>query len=223
METKKLNTAFHQINCEKWDRKPYFYYFTKMLPTGYSVSAEMDITNIYNRIKKQNRKFFPAYLYLVSRLISEQREFRISSLNGQLGYYEVLHPSYACFHQDDKTMSNMWTAYDPDFKVFYANYIEDQNKYGDNHGILAKPDMPPQNSCMIGMLPWISFTSYTPVPYKGSDIYFPVIQAGKFFNRDGRKLMPFSFTVHHAVADGYHVGLFFEKMQDRLNRPEEWL
>lgn len=219
-----INTAFHPIDFDNWDRKQYFYYFTKMLPTGYSISIEADITNTYEMIKKQNRKFFPAYLYLASKLIAEQNEFRIAYLDGKLGYYEVLHPSYACFHQDDKTMSSMWTEYDSDFDTFYNNYMIDQNNYADNHGILAKPDMPPQNNFMIGMLPWIKFTSYTPVPYtSGSSYYFPVIEAGKFIDRDGRKWMPLSITVHHAVADGYHVGSFLKNFQSGMADPEKWI
>ncbi|GLC81663.1 CatA-like O-acetyltransferase [Lacrimispora brassicae] len=218
-----LNTAFHPIDFHNWDRKQYFYYFTKMLPTGYSISIEVDITNTYNMIKKQNRKFFPAYLYLASKLIAEQQEFCISNLNGQLGYYEVLHPSYACFHEDDKTMSNMWTEYHPNFGTFYNNYMEDQNNYGNNHGILAKPDMAPENNFIIGMLPWIKFTSYAPVPYANSNGYFPILQAGRFSDREGKIIMPLSITVHHAVADGYHVGLFLEKFQAGMANPENWV
>lgn len=32
--------------------------------------------------------------------------------------------------------------------------------------------------------------------------------------------MPFSITVHHAVADGYHVELFWDKFQEYINSPE---
>ena len=117
----------------------------------------------------------------------------------------------------------MWTEYNDDFEIFYNNYIDDQNKYSSNHGILSKPDMPPQNNCMIGMLPWIEFSSYTPIPYTDLNMYFPVLQAGKFFNKDGRKMMPLSITVHHAVADGYHVALFLEKFQKYMTSPEEWI
>ncbi len=218
-----LNTVFHQIDFEHWDRRQYFYYFTKMLPTGYSISVEVDITNTYNRMKQQSRKFFPAYIYLASKLITEQQELRIANLNGQLGYYEVLHPSYACFHEDDKTMSNLWTEYNPDFEIFYNNYMEDQNKYADNHGILAKPEMAPHNNYMIGMLPWIEFTHYSPIPYVNAEYYFPIIQAGKFFEREGRRWVPLSITVHHAVADGYHVGLFLEKFKEGMANPESWI
>ena len=96
-------------------------------------------------------------------------------------------------------------------------------KYANNHGIMAKPEMPPANNCMIGMLPWIEFTNYTPIPYAPMNSFFPVIQAGKFFEKDGRKMMPLSITVHHAACDGYHVGVFCNKFQEYMNCPEKWM
>jgi chloramphenicol O-acetyltransferase type A len=50
-----------------------------------------------------------------------------------------------------------------------------------------------------------------------------VLQAGRFFDRDGKKMMPFSITVHYAVADGYHVGLFLEKFQAAMCHPKSGL
>ena len=29
--------------------------------------------------------------------------------------------------------------------------------------------------------------------------------------------MPINLTIAHAVCDGYHAGLFFEKLQDEMN------
>ncbi|WP_338661000.1 chloramphenicol acetyltransferase [Paraclostridium sordellii] len=218
-----LNTNFNKINLDEWNRFQYFYYFTKMLPTGYNISINIDITNTYNMIKRLGKKFFPAYLYVSSRVISEHEEFRIANLDNELGYYEVLHPSYSAFHNDDKTISSIWTEYSSNFEKFYNNYMEDQDKYANNHGIMAKSEMSPQNSCMIGMIPWIEFSSYTPVTYAPINNFFPVIQAGKFFEKDGRKMMPLSISVHHAVADGYHIGLFLEDFQKYMNYPEEWI
>ena len=42
---------------------------------------------------------------------------------------------------------------------------------------------------------------------------------GKYFERDGKRLLPFNIQVHHAVCDGYHVGLFVDKLQNHIN---EW-
>lgn len=218
-----MNTEFHPIDFDNWDRQQFFYYFTKMMPTAYSISVEVDITKTFQFVKENRMKFFPVYMHLIARLITEQQEFRMAKKENQFGYYDVLHPSYACFHEDDKTISNMWTEYNPDFKVFYKNYMEDQRKYADNHSILAKPDMPPENNFMVGMLPWIEFKHYSPIPFGNWDYYFPVLEGGKFFDKDGKKLMPFSITIHHAVADGYHVGLFLEKFRYGMEHPEDWI
>lgn len=215
-------TVFHPIDPETWDRRQYFYYFTKMLPTGYSMTVEIDITNTYNRIKEQGKRFFPAYLYVVTRLINERPHFRIAEQDGQLGYYALVHPSYTVLHQDDKTMSNLWTEYRESFPDFYQSYLEDQERYAENHGIMAKPQMPPPNSYMAGMLPWVSFTSYSPLPFAPLP-YVPVVQAGRYFIRDNRRMMPFSISVHHAVADGYHVGEFLEAFAAAMANPDDWM
>lgn len=72
------------------------------------------------------------------------------------------------------------------------------------------------------MLPWIQFTNYSPIPYAPMN-YFPVLQAGKYYDKDGKKMMPLSITVHHAVANGYHVGLFLEKFQNAMKNPAQWM
>lgn len=220
---RELNTHFQPIYFETWERKQYFYYFTNMLPTGYSITIEIDITKAYQKIKEQGKKFFPSYLFLASKLIAEQKEFRVASIDGQLGYCDVLHPSYAVFHKDDKSMSNLWTPYCDNFSDFYQNYIEDQKRYAGNHGMLAKPQMPPKNTFMIGMLPWINFTHYSPIPFATIENYFPVLQAGKFHDKEGKKMMPLSIMVHHAVADGYQVSLFLEKFQTSMSTPHLWM
>lgn len=218
-----MNTVFHKIDFETWPRKQYFYYFTKMLPTGFNISVDINVTNTYNHLKTQGKKFFPAYLYLTTKLINEQPLFRTAYLNNELGYYEVLHPSYACFHEDDHTMSNMWTEYNGSFREFYLSYIEDQNNYGSHHGILARPEIPPVNSYMVGLIPWISFKSYSPIPLGGGTLFFPVLEAGKFKKKEGRIIMPLSMMVHHAIADGYHVSEFINQLQLMMDHPENWV
>ena len=164
-----------------------------------------------------------AYLYVVSRQLSAQPEMRISTLDNQLGTFDVLHPSYAVFHDNDKTISNMWTEYSPSFISFLAQYLNDRTLYAENHGPSAKPIAPPPNLCMVGMLPWVSFTHYSPVPYQQSDCYFPVIEAGKFFEQNGRTLMPLSVMAQHAVADGYHTSTLFNGIQAAFLSPQEWI
>jgi Chloramphenicol O-acetyltransferase len=64
--------VFHPIDMNSWPMAQAFYYYTKMAPTTYTVNVTMDVTNLRNTLKKQGYKFFPAYLYLVTRAIGKQ-------------------------------------------------------------------------------------------------------------------------------------------------------
>jgi chloramphenicol O-acetyltransferase type A len=46
-----MNTQLHSIDFETWERRQYFYYFTEMLPTGFNLNVEIDITETYHQIK----------------------------------------------------------------------------------------------------------------------------------------------------------------------------
>ena len=72
--------------------------------------------------------------------------------------------------------------------------------------------MPSQNCFMIGMLPWIEFSNYTPIPYAPMNNFYPIIQSDKFFEKYGRKIMPLSITVHHSIAKWLPCEIIFRKV-----------
>lgn len=215
---------FKPIDLKTWKRGQMFYYFSKMAPTGYSLTVEVDVTNMRKSLKENNKKFFPAYLWLVTKTLNEQQEFRIAEKEGQLGDYNYLTPLYASFHDDDKTFSLMWTAFDDDFKVFYDNYIDNQQKYGNNHGVIAQSEMmPPPNAYTVSCLPWATFSHFAVHSYENKPYYFPSVEAGKFTEKDGRTIMPLSITCHHATTDGYHVSRFLDKLQSEADDFRKYL
>lgn len=220
----KREPIFTPIDLRTWKRGGMFYYFAKMAPTGYSLTVKLDITEMKAALDKNNLKFFPAYLWLVTKLLNRQEEFRIAEKDGQIGSYDFLTPLYAVFHEDDKTFSLMWTEFDEDFRSFYEDYLHNQEKYGGNHGVLAQPEIvPPPNAYTVSCVPWISFEHFAVHNYDNKAYYFPSVEAGKFYEEEGRLLMPLSMTCHHATTDGYHVSLFLEQLQEEMNRFEQYI
>lgn len=112
------NVNFHPIDMQAWARAQMFYYFTQMAPTGYSLTTLIDVTAMYKIIKSKHLKFFPAYLWVVTTMINKQIEFKIAVKDQTLGYWDTLTPLYATFHEDDKTISFMWTEYCERFQIF---------------------------------------------------------------------------------------------------------
>lgn len=210
----KREPQFTPIDLQTWKRGQLFYYFSKMAPTGYSLTVKLDITKIKAALDEEKLKFFPAYLWLVTKTLNQQEEFRIAEKDGQIGYYDHLTPLYASFHEDDKTFSLMWTEYEDDFRTFYDAYIHNQKQYGEGRGVLAQSDLlPPPNAYTVSCVPWISFQHFSVHSYENKPYFFPSVEVGKFMVENDRLMMPLSITCHHAATDGYHVSRFLEQLQ----------
>ena len=207
---------FTPVDLHTWSRSQQFYYFSQMAPTGYALTVQLDVTKMKGYLDDAGLKFFPAYLWLVTKLLSQQQEFCVAEKDGQLGYYDQLTPLYANFHEEDKTFSFLWTLYDDDFMAFYGAYLYDQKQYGNNRGILARQE-PPPNAYTASCVPWITFQHFSVHSFENKPYYFPSVEAGKFKLENGHLLMPLSITCHHATTDGYHVSRFLEQLQEEAD------
>ncbi len=214
---------FHEIDTAKWPRREIFYYFSQIAPTGYSLTVDVDVSNLVKATKQNDLRFFPAYLWLVTKNLNRQQEFRCAVSDGKLGYYDTLTPLYATWHEDTKTFSLMWTEYADDFNVFYNRYIENQKKFGENHSIIANDTLPPPNSYTVSAIPWVEFSHFAVHSYENKPYYFPSIEAGKYKDIDSRLIMPLSLTCHHATTDGYHISEFLKDLKTDMDKFEEYI
>jgi chloramphenicol O-acetyltransferase type A len=69
----------------------------------------------------------------------------------------------------------------------------------------------------ITCIPWISFTHISHTINLRKEDAVPRISWGKYYKDGDKVLLPFSVQVHHALADGIHVGRYAEKLQEYLN------
>ena len=228
------SAVFNPVCMETWPRAQHCYFYSRIAKVGYSVTVDTDVTVMYRVMKEKGKKFNAAYLYASTRAANQFPEMRTASRpalsSGQpgstgaepvIGVWTYLDPVYAVFHDDDKTFSTMHTRYDEDFGIFYGNYESDMTEFGQVHGILSK-GIPPENALIVSSMPWISFNNYSPVNFSGADSMLPILESGKLFESDGRMLMPFSVSAHHAATDGYHVAKFLERFSELCESAGDW-
>ncbi len=214
---------FHKIDMEIWPRAEVFYYFSKMAPTSYSLTADVDVTRLLRQTRERGIRFFPAYLWLVTKNLSRQQAFTFAVKDGVPGYYDSLTPLYATWHEDTKTFSFLWTEYSDDFGTFYGAYLEHQHRYGQNHGVLARQEMPPENAYTVSALPWVSFSHFAVHGDVSKPYFFPSVEAGKYHRVGDRVMMPLSLTCHHATTDGWHISEFLKELQWDMDDFEKFL
>ena len=204
------------LDLQTWPRAQMFHYFSRMAPTGYSVTVDVDITGLRPSLRARGFRFFPVYLWLVTKCLNEQTEFRIALKDGVPGFYDTLTPLYASFHDDDKTFSFMWTEFDSDLTVFHRRYCDHRERFGHVHGVLGRPELPPENAYTVSAVPWISFRHFAVHSYENKPYFFPSVEAGKIYSAGPRELLPLSLTCHHATTDGYHVQLFLSRLRQEI-------
>lgn len=205
--------AFQKIDQENWGRKEYFEHFFSDVPCTYSITVKLDIT----RIKEKKQKLYPTMLYYLAAVINRHAEFRTAiNEDGELGIYSEMIPCYTVFHKDTETFSNLWTEYKPTLDDFCAAYEEDMLKYGQQPGIIGKPNIP-SNCFTVSMLPWTTFEGFHLNLQKGYHYLTPIFTIGKYHQENERIILPIAIQVHHAVNDGFHVCRLISELQDLIN------
>ena len=106
---------------------------------------------------------------------------------------------------------------EPIYNEFLKSYEEDSRKYSTSTRYAPKEGTP-ANSFNISMVPWVEFTNFNTNVFDDGKFLLPIFTMGKYFERDGKRLLPLAIQVHHAVCDGYHVGVFVEKLQSYIDQ-----
>lgn len=205
---------FSKINMDNWERKDYFNYYINLIKCHYSLNYNLDITRLEIMRREKNIKLYPAILYVTTKAINKNKEFRMAyDSNGNLGYFHSVSPSYTIFHEENKTFSDIWTEFNENFYEFENNVKKDMEKYKYAIGIKPKQNQP-ANTYPISSVPWLSFSSYSIDAPENSKLLMPIITYGKKFPQDSNTLLPISVYVNHAVADGYHTCKLINDIQD---------
>ena len=204
---------FEKIDVNSWKRKEYFEHYFTNVPCTYSMTVKVDITPIKNKLMK----LYPAMLYYISTVVNHHPEFRTAiNDSGELGVYSEMLPCYTVFHKDTETFSNIWTEYSPDFNTFSVAYENDMQKYGNKQGMIGKPNAP-ENTFPVSMIPWSTFEGFNLNLQKGYDYLIPIFTMGKYYQEDGRTILPLAIQVHHAICDGFHICRFANELQELIN------
>jgi chloramphenicol O-acetyltransferase type A len=199
------------IDLENWERREYYEHFIKNVVCSYSVTVNIDITNL------KGHSLYPAMIWLLTKTVNDMPEFRTCLTEEGPGIYDSMHPMYTVFNKEKKNFSGIWSYFSEDYSEFLENYQADVQKYSTSTRYAPKEGTP-ANSFNISMVPWLEFTAMNFNVYDEGKFLLPIFTMGKFFERDGKRYLPLAIQVHHAVCDGYHIGLFVEKLNEYIDR-----
>ncbi|MGU3413957.1 type A chloramphenicol O-acetyltransferase [Enterobacteriaceae bacterium C34A] len=209
---KKITPEYTPVDLSRWARKEHFEFFQSFAECTFNQTVLLDITALLKQIKEVGWKFYPTIISLIAKVVNNHTEFRMTMKNNELVIWNEVHPMYTLFHNETETFSSLWSHFDGNIHHFQKIYSQDVARYGDNLAYWPKEESR-ENVFFVSSIPWASFTSFSRSVAHMQNFFSPMFTFGKYYEQDGKVLLPFAILVHHSVCDGFHVARLVNELQ----------
>lgn len=207
-----MANSYKIIDEKTWKRAMHCMIFRNSVEPAFCVTFELDITNFLNKIREKNYSFTIAMVYAVCKCANRIEEFRYRFLDGKIVLFDKIDTAFTYLNKDTEL-----------FKVVNVPMQDTMEEYVE----LASKAAREQQEYFTGPLgndvfqcspmPWVAYTHISHTNSGKKDNATPLFDWGKYFERDGRIIMPISVQAHHSFVDGIHVGKFADMLQEYMN------
>ncbi len=205
------------LDLENWPRKEHFEFFRKMNEPFFGVTVTIDCTKAYTESKKRNSSFFLYYLYKTLVAVNAVEAFRYRISGDKIIICNRVDGS-ATISREDGSFGFSLIEFDPNFDVFSKKALLEIERVKNTPGLFTR-SFDEDNLIHFSAIPWVDFTSLSHARNFTFADSCPKISFGKMtVSNSGKRTMPMSVHVHHALMDGLHVGQFVDCFQDEMNR-----
>jgi chloramphenicol O-acetyltransferase type A len=206
-----------RIQFDDPHRRKHFDFFRRMDQPHFSITANVDVTELRRQLRTHDLKLTPVIVYCLARAANQIPELRRRIRGDEIVEHEVVHPSFAVKTARSDVFSFCEVPFRADLFDFAADAAVRMEAMSISPSLEDEPGR--DDYLFMSAIPWVSFTAITHARH-----YHPVdsvtrLAWGKIFTAQERALMPLSIQAHHAVVDGQHLGRFFEQVQPLLDDP----
>jgi chloramphenicol O-acetyltransferase type A len=208
------------IDIDTWNRKEYFNAYLGTDFPYINIGAQIDITNLYRFAKEKQISFYFAMVYASTKVANSIENFKYRFTKGRpfridqnLPVLTHLRPQEELFVMVDCPEAG------GDIIRFCDEVKKRANGHIEGNGLAAVKGR--TDIINYSCIPWVRYTHFILTIAKDGEDCNPKISWGKYWADGNRVCMTLSVQVHHGLMDGYHVGKYFEKLQQYLDG-EEW-
>jgi len=204
----------HKLDLTNWQRRDHYHFFKQFEEPFFGVCVQIDCSIAHTIAKESGCSFFLYYLYKSLAAANQITPFRYRIEGDEVMVHDQVHAS-PTINRPDGTFGFAYIDYQPSFKDFLDGAAKEIDRVQNSSGLV--PAISGENVIHYSSLPWINFTSLSHARSFSFNDSCPKISFGKMTERDGKKEMPLSIHVHHALMDGFHVGQYIDLFQQLMN------
>jgi len=201
-----------KIDFENWPRKYQYEHYTGQ--PMYSLTTPIEVTKLYNYIKKLNLSFYFSFGHLIHSVTKNIEEFNIRLHDKEL-YVEDCNLLSFCHLEPGETLMKF-------IDVTYCDDVVEFNKRARKSIENQKANKETHTNAQFGeffsCLPWFEVTALrNPTSGKEFDFY-PRIVWDKFKIVDGKYFINLSIEVNHKLIDGYLLSVLIQEIKNKIEK-----
>ncbi|MDE6539036.1 MAG: chloramphenicol acetyltransferase [Ruminococcus sp.] len=203
-----MSNNYKVIDEKTWNRAMHCKIFRNSIEPSFCVTFEADITNFKRTVKEKKLSFTMAMVYAVCKCANEIEAFRYRFLDDKVVLFDRIDTAFTYLNKDTEL-----------FKVVNVPMTDNLEEYCE----LALKTANEQKEYFTGPLendvfqcspmPWITYTHISHTISGNKDNATPLFDWGKYYEKNGRTVIPISVQAHHSFVDGLHIGQYAEKLQ----------
>lgn len=203
-----------KLNLETWGRKEHFNFFKNFEEPFYGVVVDIDCTAAYYFAKENDISFFLYYLHKSLTAVNNFDPFKYRIYGDDVMLYDQINAG-PTIGRSNGTFGFSYMDYHPSFEEFMIGAKKEIERV-QNTTTLFAPKLD-DDIVHYSSMPWIKFTSLSHARSFSFPDSCPKISFGKMTENNGKKTMPVSIHVHHALVDGLHLGQYIDHFQELMN------
>ena len=205
---------YQRLNIEQWNRKDHFRFFSGFDLPYFDICCTVECTGAYREAKETGTSFFQLYLYYSLLAANEITPFRYRIKEQDVLVYQQVHAS-PTINRPDGSFGFAYIAFHPGQAAFLQAAAAEIERTQNSTGLV--PAVSGENVIHYSAIPWIDFRAITHARHTPFKDIIPKISFGKITEENGRRRMPVSISVHHALMDAYHVSQYLEHFEALMN------
>ena len=200
------------LDLETWPRKEHFHFFRKFTEPFYGATVTVDCTRAYETAKAGNIPFFIYYLHQTLIAVNDTEPFRYRIDGDQVVIHDRIDAS-ATIARENASFGFSLIKFYEDISLFATEAKAEIYRVQNTPGLITR-EFPNDNLIHFSSIPWLDFTSLSHARNYQIQDSCPKISFGKMtVDSHGKRSMPMSVHVHHALMDGYHLSVFVDRLK----------
>lgn len=208
-----MANSYKVIDEKNWKRSMHCQIFRNSVEPAFCVTFELDITNFLKEVKSRGFSFTMSLIYIVSKCANGIEEFRYRFVDGQVVLYDRIDTAFT--YLDSET--ELFKVVNVPMMETIESYVAVAQKTAHEQKVYFTGPLG-NDVFQFSPLPWVSYTHISHTNSGNKENATPLFDWGKYFERDGKLLVPFSVQAHHSFVDGLHIGKLADSLQDALNK-----